>query len=205
MSPDRLWLNSHLPQTFEVVQTLKYHSAFKNEQHAKRHESEVPVLVEEPQRRCKQLEDKEWRNHVFFVKVEEIRNWNRHFIWSINQVHLLESLLILNTFCLLVVAYQVLGWVVDRVESLLGALVNEFLFLDFQLERLADFVFDCHLLHYQRRDEVLHCVLLDVAHGDADVRAGLNFVVLEVCVGVELVRCHRPIVEQNQHSIDKNS
>lgn len=111
---------------------------------------------------------------MLLVQIKEVGDRNRHFIWSIHQVHLLKKLFILDAFCFLVITYQVLSWVVDRVESLLSWLVDKFLLLYLQLEGFADFVFNCHLLHYQRRNKVLNCCLFQVAHSNAHVRTLLD-------------------------------
>lgn len=59
MAPQRSGSHSHGAQTLEIGETLEHNCAFKEEEHKELHQTEVPVVVEQPQTGCKELEDKE--------------------------------------------------------------------------------------------------------------------------------------------------
>ena len=80
MDPELTSCDTHGSQTLEILHALKHDSSFEKEEHPKLHETEVPVVVEEPQARREELEDEEGRDHVLLVNVNKRRDWHFHLI-----------------------------------------------------------------------------------------------------------------------------
>ena len=84
MNPKLLWRDSHCSQAFEIHESLKHHSSFKHEEHTETHETVVPIIIKEPQTGGEKLEYEKWHYQVFFVKGDEVRNWDRYLVWTID-------------------------------------------------------------------------------------------------------------------------
>ena len=67
MDVDRARRDSHGLKSLEILNALKDDSALEEKQHAELHQTEVPVVVEEPQASREELEHKEGANHMLFV------------------------------------------------------------------------------------------------------------------------------------------
>ena len=59
MDPHFEGLDPHASESLHVLQALHDHSAFEHKQHAESEETEVPVLIHEPQTTAEDLEHKE--------------------------------------------------------------------------------------------------------------------------------------------------
>ena len=90
MDPEVAWLRAHVPEPLETLLSLENNSSLKEEKHPKLHQTKVPVVIKEPETRSEELEDKEGRNHVLLVDLDEFRNWHFHSVGAPNQISLLD-------------------------------------------------------------------------------------------------------------------
>lgn len=176
MNPKLLRRNTHGAKSLEVLESLENDGSLKHEEHSQRHETEVPVLVKEPQAVCEQLEDEKWRNHVFFVNVDEIRNWHVHFVRTQNKSCFSDIEICFKAFSTLVVLDALANGVGHGVEAVASFAVNKLFLLHFNLVSHTDFSgqLDCNF--FNRHDESFGQILFVINHEDPNVRAFLDLV-----------------------------
>ena len=159
------------------------------------HEGKVPIFVQKPKTGGKKLKHKEGSNHVFLVNLEEVRDWDRHFVWTPHQISFLFGDLLINTHCLLVELDSFLHWIWNLGESFAFKTIAESFFLHFNLISYGDFPRNefnmfCNNWH----DMSLNNILLFVVNCDSHMTALFDLVRLELVVGEEFVRRNGPVV-----------
>ena len=115
------------------MQSLENDRSFEEEEHKETHKGKVPIFVQKPKAGGKKLKHKEGRNHVLLVNLEEVRDGDRHFIWTPNQISLLFGDLLFDSNRLLVEFDGFLDWVGNLGESFAFKTVAESFFLDLNL------------------------------------------------------------------------
>ena len=80
MYPELACGHSHGSQALEVLHTLKHDSSLEEKEHPELHETEIPVVVEEPETRRKELEDEERSDHMLLVNINELRDGHFHLV-----------------------------------------------------------------------------------------------------------------------------
>lgn len=83
-NPELTGVHSHGPEPLEIVEALEHDGALEEEKHPELHQTEVPVVVEQPQTRGKKLKHEEWSHDVFLVDLQELRNGHVHFVRAPN-------------------------------------------------------------------------------------------------------------------------
>lgn len=71
-----VWFVAHLANLCHVAQLLLYQSTLKQDQHHKRKERVIPVLVQAPEGNTQHLKYKKWSCGSFFEQLHEL--WHYH-------------------------------------------------------------------------------------------------------------------------------
>jgi len=69
VNPNGLWRLPHGSQSLHVLQSLHNDGSLEEKEHSEVEQAIIPVLVEEPEKRAKQLEYEEWGDHMLLVEV----------------------------------------------------------------------------------------------------------------------------------------
>jgi hypothetical protein len=201
--PDRLWWLSHGPESLHVLESLHDHGSFEKEKHKEVEQGVVPVLVQEPQQRAKELEDEEGSDDVLLVEVQEIWDRDVHLVIAPNQVSATFLLLLHDALRVLIKLNGLLHRIRDSLEYLFVIAPDHSFFHNFQAVNCLKLAWRyLNTLAEPGHDQGFDGLLLLVLELDPNICALLN--IANFGIGEKHIDVGTPKIDEEEKRVESD-